>query len=358
MAKGSFQVYQHYLPAVYLKFFKTGDKKEGKSTYVFNKKGSNKKQEGQGFEALNVHKICGENYRHTVRLFDEKDNGIENLFGFIEKAHPDFIGAVSDFYNCKHRFMCHPRKHFAVLSNYDFSSLSIKGLKVAPILSDVVKVDSSLLKSCIIFISQIMCYRLKSFDGAVTEKPKMKEVALKVSSIFSASSEILGPEINIIKKNEWSELLQAIQGIGEYLPYTNRKTLRMFNEMYKKFYRYLVLPFTSLGVTPGEMDVYIFKAPIKNPIVSGDMPFNFNSPRKDFSGVCIFTLTPGIAIIFSSKSGGSLVIDNPNNFADAISRDNVKNAEEYVFSMETTRLVKFTKHIKPPIKSFVTKKTK
>ncbi|ROW36603.1 hypothetical protein C3454_05345, partial [Citrobacter europaeus] len=66
MGKGSFQIYQHYLPATYLRSFTSKDAGGKETVWGFIKKEASKDQVLKRYIPLNIKKICGADFRHTI----------------------------------------------------------------------------------------------------------------------------------------------------------------------------------------------------------------------------------------------------------------------------------------------------
>nr|MCW9342277.1 hypothetical protein [Klebsiella michiganensis] len=98
----------------------------------------------------------------------------------------------------------------------------------------------------------------------------------------------------------------------------------------------MALPFSSIADESG-CRAYLYSAP-------KGFPFIFFKNDFSFSNGCVFTISPGLALIIKSTK---ITLSKPEKLSNLISRRNVTQASQYVFSVEKERLDIFTKDITP-----------
>ncbi|EOX6875924.1 DUF4238 domain-containing protein [Enterobacter roggenkampii] len=359
MGKGSFQIYQHYLPATYIRSFTTIEAGGKETVWGFVKKEASKDQVFKRYVPLNIKKICGADFRHTIWLQGERDNIIEDLFGMLEKTYPD-IKSILNYYSLKkdlYNKIC-PKGYFLFKPTPPNNIIKTNN-KPYKLLSGFYEIDDAEIKNLTIFLSQFLCRRLKKIDNEISHipSPKMKDISNIIKKTIYSNNGLLPEHYNIINKNDWKELLKTINDGSKYLPLSERKTMRDFRNTFSKFYRYLVYPFTSHESLYKNVNVFVFRPPINHSLISCDFPF-FQLQKKsneiDFTEDCIFTLSPHMALLFTSKKRPN--VKNVKGFSDLICESNVNNAEKYIFSNELERLQMFTKHLTPVAKKIPQRK--
>ncbi|EML7356055.1 DUF4238 domain-containing protein [Enterobacter hormaechei] len=359
MGKGSFQIYQHYLPATYLRSFTSKDAGGKETVWGFVKKEASKAQVLKRYVPLNIKKICGADFRHTIWLQGERDNVIEDLFGMLEKIYPS-IKSILNYYSLKkdlYMKLC-PRGYF--LFNFTPPNVFFKtNIKPYKLLSGFSEIDDCEIKNLTMFLSQFLCRRLKKIDNEISQilTSKIKDLPNIIKKTIKSNNELIPEHYEIINKNDWKELLRTINDGSKYLPLSERKAMREIRNTFSKFNRYLLYPFLSPEYLYKKVNVFIFRPPINHSLISCDFPFyqlKNKTGEIDFTADCIFTLSPYMAILFTSKKRPH--IKNPKNFSDLICKNNVENAEKYIFSNELERLNLFTKHLTPIAKKMPPKK--
>lgn len=125
-------------------------------------------------------------------------------------------------------------------------------------------------------------------------------------------------ELDDVKKKE--ELIREFIKIDRYL-------LKILDDEY--------FDFDSCGI-------YLHRVNKKDLIIGSAPPFF----KQESNGVVslIFTLTPNFILIFIPKNKIQR-ITSVEKLADSICRINVKNADEFVFSNNQKKLIKYTEHL-------------
>lgn len=354
MGKGSFQRYQHYLPATYLRSFTSKEAGGRDTVWGFVKKEASKDQVIRRYVPLNVKKICGDDFRHTIWLQGERDNIIEDLFGMLEKIYPS-IKSILDCYSREkdlYQKLC-PKGYF-LFNSIPFKEIFKTKLKPYRLLSGFSEIDNGEIKNLALFLSQFLCRRLKKIDNQISNifPSKMKELPNIIRKTIKSNNDLFSKHHNVINKNDWKELLRIIKDGSEYLPLSERKTMRDLKNIFYKFQRYLAYPFLSSEFLYKKVNIFIFRPPMYHSLISSDFPF-FQLQKKsgeiDFTEDCIFTLSPHMALIFTSKKRPH--VKSVQKFSERICKGNVENAEKYIFSNELERLKKFTIHLTPVAKN-------
>ncbi|EGM8835886.1 DUF4238 domain-containing protein (plasmid) [Escherichia albertii] len=358
MSKGSFQIYQHYLPVTYIRQFKITSKDPhiGKDTvYGFVKIDASKKQIKERIVPLNATKICGQKYRHTIYIDDTKNNFIEDLFKTLEDLYPSFVVGMHLFYDRKEYIkgvLCHKnasRNNYFTHKYYPPGNLSNKRFTHLKVYSGLHEIDCNDLKNIAIFMTRFLCYRNKGMDDFFDKNftPKLRNINIIIRKVLNTNKEFISSGANTIQHQEWKSLLSILKDGGRHLVNTNRKQQREIFSLFRKMHRFIALPFSSINNESG-FRAYLFSAPKSSPIISCDFPFIFLKNNFSIIDGCIFTISPYLALIFSCTK---LTINTPKHISDLISKKNVTQAKRYIFSTEKERLNLFTKDITPQSKS-------
>lgn len=349
MGNGSFQKYQHYLPATYIRSFSPPEIGGNDTVLGFVKKDASKEQIIKRCIPLNVKKICGDDFRHTIYFEGQRDNIIEDLFGILERIYPD-IKSILDYYSYKKDIYqkLFP-KGYCILQFTPIKKI-IKAEKHYRLLSGFCEIDSGEIKNLTIFLSQFIYRRLKKLDSEISQTPlpKMKELPNLIKITVNSNKDLLPEHYEIIKKNDWRDLLKVINDASNHLPLSDKKVMRDLKNIYYKFYRYLSFPFLSSDQIYKGVNIFVFRPPVEHLLISSDSPF-FQLQKKsseiDFTEDCIFTLTPHMALLFTTKKRPH--VKSTQRFSDRICKENVSNAEKYIFSNNLKRLNFFTQHLTP-----------
>lgn len=363
MSNGSFQLYQHYLPATYIRQFKSNDFKGKNTVSGFVKIDASKDQVRKRIVPLNATNICGEPLRHTVEIDGQKDNMIEDCFNGLEKTYPDFVKIISEFHHLKARLYSYRGLHYFIKQNNLFNT--IKKQKHEKIISftRIYEIDDYNLRNLVFFISRFLCYRLESMDSFYEshQKPKLKEGSKLIKEILRENTSNFSSMGSIISRDDWRTILLLFKDSSKFLSESSAEKKKEMINVYKKIHRYLALPFLSLG-SESKIKIYIHKALKDESIISCDNPFLFLNNDKIFSNGCIFTISPRFALIFTNqplhisyKDKNSEPETSFFSISDMISAGNVANAKKYIFSNENKKLDTFTKHITPQFKEPVIK---
>ncbi|MCA6962294.1 DUF4238 domain-containing protein [Pectobacterium odoriferum] len=343
MSKGSFQNYQHYLPATYIRSFRPKDSLGKNAIYGFVKVDA-KKDQIKKVITLNATKICGQHRRHTVYIDGKPDNIIEDSFKSLEDAYPDFLMASRTYYTLKEHFRLLSGKHLFIKKMKNFKYMKVVKVSRLNSYSYIHEVESSDMKNLVLFMSRFLCYRLEGMDDYFSSKPmpKLKKIGNLVKDIIKTNQQYI-PSGVFSLKNEWRTILNIIKDGGSFLVSASEAQKREFFNTIKKMNRYIAMPFLSLN-DDGGVRIYLFSPSFKKPIVSGDFPFIFFNNNKTFSDGCVFTLSPSLALIFTKNK---ITIDNKSreSLSDIISERNVINSKKYIFSNDEERLKFFTKNI-------------
>lgn len=345
MSKGSFQLYQHYLPASYIRGFKSSAF-DGKNTVSgFVKEDASRDQIRKRIIPLNATKICGEPLRHTVLIDGKKDNIIEDCFQGLEMLYPDFVKMMGEYYTIKEYFRIVSGQHYGIRKLKIFKEILDTKVIVFKPLTGFHEVEDESLRNISFFMSRFLCYRLASMDAYYNSQPniKLKRSAEIIKSMFQRNSSYFSDFGAVITKNDWKSILLLLRDGGEFLIKAEGKQVKEIHSIFKKIYRFIVIPFLP---TCEEKDIKIslYAAPKNRPIISCDSPFVITKNNPCFSNGCIFTISPYYALIFSKNPATN---SQPALFSDLISIANIQNAKKYVFSKESVRLDKFTKNITP-----------
>lgn len=179
----------------------------------------------------------------------------------------------------------------------------------------------------------------------------MKDLPNKIKKAIKSNNDLIPEHYEIINKNDWKELLRTINDGSKYLPLSEKKAMREIRNTFSKFHRYLLYPFLAPESLYKKVNVFIFRPPINHSLISCDFPFfqlkNITG-EIDFTEDCIFTLSPHMALLFTLKKRPH--VKKTKDFSDLICKNNVENAEKYIFSNEFERLNNFTKHLNPVAK--------
>lgn len=348
MSKGTFQNYQHYLPATYIRRFKitSEDPKTGKDTvYGFVKIDATKKQIKERITFLNVTRICGQERRHTLYIDGVKDNFIEDGFKILEDCYPGFVDAMWQFYKMKECFKNASGSHYFVRRHCLPGNLSRKKFVRSIVCSGLHEIDFNDLKNMAIFMARFLCYRNKNMDIFFDKDsmPKLKNINAIIKGVLNSNKELIPSGANIIPRSEWRSLLSILKEGGAHLVNAGGGKRREIFNLLRKMHRFMALPFSSI-TSENSCRVYLYSAPKGYAIVSGDFPFIFLKNDFSFDNGCVFTISPGLALIFN---GAKIVLSKPEKVSNFISRQNVIRASQYVFSTEKERLDIFTKDITP-----------
>ncbi|WP_419685910.1 hypothetical protein ACN2W4_18130 [Serratia marcescens] len=348
MSKGSFQNYQHYLPATYIRRFKitAEDPKAGKDTvYGFVKIDATSKQVKERITYLNATRICGQERRHTLYIDGVRDNFIEDSFTMLEDSYPGFVDGMWQFYIMKEHFKNISGCHYFVRRHCQFGDLSQEKFTRSIVHSGLHEIDFDDLRNMAIFMARFLCYRNKGMDEYFDRNsmPKLKDMNVLIRKVLDTNKELIPSGANIIHRSEWKALLSVLKEGGSFLVNANGRQRREIFYILKKMHRFIALPFSSIRNESG-CRAYLFSAPKGGAIVSSDFPFVFLNNDFSFDSGCIFTMSPGLVLIFKSDS---VAINDSKKFADLISEENVAQAKQYVFSVDKERLDFFTKNITP-----------
>jgi len=347
MSKGSFQKYQHYLPATYVRMFKvlTDVPKSGKNTvYGFIKIEATKKQQKERVSLLNAKLICGQDFRHTVYVDGEMDNIIEDSFKSLEDLYPHFVRVMREYFFIKgwlnNLSGCNyfVRKH--ILASFSLLKIS----KKLDVLSAIYEVEIKEVRNISIFMSRFICYRNKKMDVFFNaqKKPKLKNLSSLIKELLSTNQGII-PQGSPFPRGEWKDFLSLFKDFGLFMIQSEKSKRKEFMDLITVFHRFLVQPFKSYS-DDSDCKVYLYAAPKNKPIVSGDFPFYFFNDSRLLTDGCVFTVSPSFALIFSKER---VKVNNLSNFSDFISKKNVFSSEKYVYSGDKERLNLFTKHLEP-----------
>jgi len=348
MSKGTFQNYQHYLPATYIRRFKitSEDPKAGKDTvYGFVKTDATKKQIKERITFLNVTKICGQEQRHTLNIDGVRDNFIEDSFKILEDCYPGFVDAMWQFYKAKEHFKNVSGSHYFVRRHCLLGDLSLEKLTRSIVCSGLHEIDFNDLKNMAIFMARFLCYRNKGMDDFFDKSsmPKLKNINTIIKEVLNTNKDLIPYGASIIPRSEWKSLLSILkEGGGSLVNADGGQRREMFNIL-RKMHRFLALPFSSIADESG-CRAYLYSAPKGFAIVSSDFPFIFFKNDFSFGNGCVFTISPGLALIFKSTK---ITLSKPEKLSNLISRRNATQASQYVFSVEKERLDIFTKDITP-----------
>ncbi|HEM7567104.1 TPA: hypothetical protein U2J78_004964 [Serratia marcescens] len=349
--------YQHYLPAVYLKYFTRLDVK-GDACYVFDKLYPNSEQKRNGFRPLNRHYICGENYRHTIRLMKDEKNMIENYFKIFEDEHDHFVSRITKIYDNYKRYIDWLRDN-VLLKRSNLKREFNRIVKCFPIHYNMAyRVDSKEVNQYIKLMCKVYLYRLKKMDASYNLKERRK-LSILADALFSVGytfSQNFEPTIlkgiidnnnsnindivnindnfNIIDPDEINELRIALNSMSVM---GLRKNLKSIREAFEKIHRYIIYPLANMSLK--NKTIYILKT--SDYIVSGDMPFcnlKINSGDAKIVNSDVFTLTPNYMIVFLDENQGAY-FNFRTDISKYISIKNYKNAERYVFSNNLNSLL-------------------
>ncbi|MBS0899995.1 hypothetical protein [Pantoea dispersa] len=348
MSKGTFQNYQHYLPATYIRRFKitSEDPKAGKDTvYGFVKKDATKEQVKKRITFLNVTKICGQERRHTLNIEGVRDNFIEDTFKILEDCYPGFVDTMWQFYKMKENFKNASGSHYFVRRHCLFGDLALKKFARSIVCSGLHEIDFNDLKNMAIFMARFLCYRNKSMDYFFDKSPmpKLKNINTIIKEVLNTNKDLIPYGASIIPRSEWKSLLSILKEGGEYLVNADSRQRREMFHVLRKMHRFMALPFSSIANESG-CRAYLYSAPKGCAIVSSDFPFIFFKNDFSFGNGCIFTISPRLALIFKSAK---ITLSKPEKLSNLISMRNVIQARQYVFSVEKERLDIFTKDITP-----------
>ncbi|HGY5077318.1 TPA: hypothetical protein ACNV27_002514 [Citrobacter gillenii] len=348
MSKGTFQNYQHYLPATYIRHFKitSEDPKTGKDTvYGFVKTDATKKQIKERITFLNATKICGQERRHTLYIDGDRDNFIEDSFKILEDCYPSFVDAMWQFYKLKEHFKNASGSHYFVRRHWLLGKLSEKNFARSIVCSGLHEIDFNDLKNMAIFMARFLCYRNKGMDDFFDKgsMPKLKNINTTIKKVLNTNKDLIPSGASIIPRSEWRSLLSILKEGGTYLVNADSGQRREMFYLLRKMHRFMALPFSSI-TNESSCRVYLYSAPKGYAIVSSDFPFIFLKNDFSFDNGCIFTISPGLALIFK---GAKVALSKPEKVSNLISRQNVIQARQYVFSAEKERLDIFTKDITP-----------
>ncbi|MFB6328534.1 DUF4238 domain-containing protein [Pantoea deleyi] len=349
MSNGSFQKYQHYLPATYIRRFRISqEENSGKNTvYGFVKINASSKQIKERISPLNATKICGQDLRHTIIVDGERDNIIEDAFKILEDIYPEFLHLLGSFFNIKGEFKTIFGRHYCVKKMHKFSAKDFKSVKNLTIVSAIYEVDSLDLKNISIFMARFMCYRNKKMDEyfSSSDKLKLKKINESIKEAFKTNKNLL-TDGAVFSRSDWRTLLSIFKDGGFMITNSEKGQRNEILKAIKAFHRFMVLPFHSY-LDESDCKAYLYAAPRNKPIVSGDFPFFFYKGGNSLIDGCIFTVSPAMALIFSSEE---LKTENHLNLSDLLSHENAQRAERYVFSNNKERLSLFTKGISQSIK--------
>lgn len=341
--------YQHYLPAVYIKYFKRLDVK-GKACYVFDKVYPSPEQNRNGYRPRNPHEICGETHRHTIRIMEDDKYMIEEYFKIFEDEHDKFVENITEIYSKYERYYNGLRGS----SIFNKSNLKLgfnHVFKCTPTHRNVAyRINNKVFNQYVKLICKVYLYRLKKIDSSEDLKGKKKLSALADSCLSAGftfaknfESAMLGEiisddNLNIIDKDEINELMIAVKSMGII---SLRKDLKDVRDAFEKIYRYIIYPLSNMRMK--NKKIYILKT--VDYVVSGDMPFCNISIQFGENKVVnsdVFTLTPNYMIIFIDENQGAY-FNFKTNVSKAISIKNYKNAERYVFSNNLESLLEICK---------------
>lgn len=366
MSNGSFQSYQHYLPATYIRQFKSSEF-EGKNTVSgFVKIEASRDQARKRIVPLNATNICGKPLRHTITIDGQKDNMIEDCFQGLENIYPDFVKIISKFYHLKSQFYSLRDSHYFIKSKALFNTIKKKEHKEIKLFLRLYEIEDYDLRHLVFFMSRFLCYRLESMDSFYDSlpKPKLKESSKIIKKLLRANTQHFINMGSIVSTDDWRTILMLFKDSSKFLSESSSDKKKEIVKIYNKIHRYLALPFLSIG-NESNIKIYIHKASNKESIISCDNPFLFLNDDKIFSNGCIFTISPRFALIFSNeaikinyKDKTPESNDSLLNITDIISIGNIANAKQYIFSNENKRLDELTKHITPQCKVPVIKGSK
>lgn len=338
---------QHYLPESYIKHFRNEDSKGGSSPYVFNKLVAKSKQRKNGFLILKAKKICYEVERHTFYIKGERELLIEEGFNLIENVHDDFVSSIWLYYKYMNKYRCEYKKNkgYCILRNnrVGLNILRIKeviynGNKIS---AGIAEVNNEYFCNVISIYLKILIYRNKRFDKILSEKVDFKFNAISdaINSFEKKCFDFSG--VNIITDKEKDELIEMVSFFSKAKFNLTVDELNEVREMYYKIHRYVISPIVHSSFSFKKSSLYIFCTSKNYPIVGSDAPFIMSD------NYIIVTLTPNMAVLFSKNklSDANLSIDKLSNF---ICVGNVENANEFIFSNNKERLIKYTKALNPP----------
>lgn len=359
MSKGSIQKYQHYLPATYIRRFKpfVKDAQAGENTvYGFVKIEATSKQIKERISYLNLKKICGQEWRHTIYIDGERDNLIEDCFKILEDTYPEFIGCISDFYRMKDCFRAAKGNHYFVRCYSLGGDFKRNKFKRSAILSRAHEIDLDDLKNVAIFMARFLCYRNEILDEHFKSRvePRLRDVTKLIKGVLNTNKPLFPAGAKVLPRGGWRMILSMFGKGGGYFSESEKPQRKEALNMLSKMYRYVILPFSSIADEVG-CRVYIYAAPEGRGIVSGDFPFIFSNKSLSFRDGCVFTISPGMALVISSND---FPMNVDGKFADAISEWNVRRAKKYVFSSDKERLEIFTKDVKQVLNQSYGRKSK
>ncbi|WP_068871209.1 DUF4238 domain-containing protein [Edwardsiella tarda] len=360
MSNGSFQSYQHYLPATYIRQFKSNESTGKNNILGFVKIEASKDQAQKRIVPLNATKICGSRLRHTIIINGEKDNFIENCFSEIEKLYPSFIKIITQYYKTKAEFYSCKGLHYFIKANHPFR-IKKQNHGIIKSLIRIYEIDCRDIVNISFLVSRFLCYRLENMDSFYEshQKPKLKECAKSIKEIFKENKQYYPHHENIISKEDWRSFLLLLRDSSNSLHESSLEKKKELISAYNKIHRYLVSPFLSIG-DESNIKVYIHRALNDESIVSCDNPFIFFKNDNIFSNGCVFTISPQFALIFSSTPINIKYVNKTEepdiptkNISDMISTLNIENAKKYIFSNERKKLEELTRHIIPQCKQSI-----
>lgn len=347
MSKGSFQKYQHYLPATYIRRFKITDEdpKAGKDTvYGFVKTDAKPKETKKRIDYFNAKKICGQDWRHTLYIGKERDNLIEDLFKMLEDTYPEFVKCMSKFYRLKEYFRRVSGQGYFIKKYNWHGVLTKRKLKRLDAYSSFHEIDLEDLKNMAFFMARFLCYRNENMDAYFQSEqmPGLKNVSFLIKKILRVNRYLMPSGTCVISSYEWKAMLSLLNHAGLFLVDSDMEQRRDIVRAFKRIHRYMAMPFYSAADESG-CKVYLYCAPKGREIVSCDFPFVFLNGDFLFGNGCYFTISPAMALVFTRER---FVEQKPADFSDSISALNVSQAKKYIFSSSKERLAFFTKDIK------------
>ncbi|MER5024739.1 DUF4238 domain-containing protein [Providencia stuartii] len=341
MNKNSIEyLYQHYLPESYLRYFMCREGKRRTAPYAFNKKIAEKNPRAINYKPLRLDKMCGENDRHTMVIDGDREVFIEKSFSELEQEYHRFIQLITKYYSMVRKKFIQEKycyKHNLIYSLKKINKLNYTNLN--PVFFPIYDVD--LIKIIKINIRALVT-RNKSLDSElnINNYNSFDEMKKKFIDFADTINNKLGEVV--IDEYSKLEMEETLNLVSELEDDDDVKLKEELIREFRKIDRYLLKILGDEYFDFDSCDVYLHRINKKDLIIGSDTPFF----KQKLNGVVslIFTLTPNFVLFFVPKSNIQR-ITNVEKLADLICRMNVKNADEFVFSNNQKKLIKYTEHL-------------